>query len=82
MLVSEDNNAEKSLQSLIIINIDLYDFYMHGDIHALEKANKVKKADVWFVLNGRAPSVPDAYSLVTKLTAVSRFFNGSSNYRR
>ena len=31
---------------------DLYDFFMHGDIEALERANGVRKADVWFLLNG------------------------------
>ncbi|KAL6716555.1 hypothetical protein ACLMJK_006122 [Lecanora helva] len=33
------------------LNAYLYDFYMHGDIEALEKANGVRKADVWFLLN-------------------------------
>ncbi len=33
--------------------IDLYDFFMHGDLDALEKANGVKKSDVWFLLNGK-----------------------------
>jgi len=26
---------------------------MHGDLDALEKANGVKKSDVWFLLNGK-----------------------------
>ena len=33
------------------LNAYLYDFYMHGDITALEAANGVRKSDVWFVLN-------------------------------
>ena len=33
------------------LNAYLYDFYRHGDIHALEKANGVRKGDAWFVLN-------------------------------
>ena len=33
------------------LNAYLYDFYMHGDIETLEKANGVKKSDVWFLLN-------------------------------
>ncbi|KAL8725684.1 MAG: hypothetical protein Q9166_007198 [cf. Caloplaca sp. 2 TL-2023] len=33
------------------LNAYLYDFYMHGDINALEKANGVRKSDVWFLLN-------------------------------
>ncbi|KAL8773104.1 MAG: hypothetical protein Q9194_004403 [Teloschistes cf. exilis] len=33
------------------LNAYLYDFYMHGDVDALERANGVRKADVWFLLN-------------------------------
>lgn len=33
------------------LNAYLYDFYMHGDINALETANGVRKSDVWFLLN-------------------------------
>ncbi|KAI4193543.1 MAG: hypothetical protein LQ346_003899 [Caloplaca aetnensis] len=33
------------------INAYLYDFYMHGDVNALEAANGVRKSDVWFLLN-------------------------------
>lgn len=33
------------------LNAYLYDFYMHGDIGALEQANGVRKSDVWFLLN-------------------------------
>ncbi|KAI9790002.1 MAG: hypothetical protein M1816_005616 [Peltula sp. TS41687] len=32
-------------------NAYLYDFYMHGDVTALEKANGIRKSDVWFLLN-------------------------------
>lgn len=44
------------------LNAYLYDFFQHGDITALQKANGIKRGDVWFVLNGesglqiRAPS--------------------------
>ena len=38
-------------ESTTPLNAYLYDFYMHGDITALEAANGVRKADVWFVLN-------------------------------
>ena len=34
------------------LNAYLYDFFMHGDIDALAKANGIKKSDVWFLLNG------------------------------
>lgn len=37
------------------LNAYLYDFFMHGDQDALEKANGVKKSDVWFLLNGKNP---------------------------
>ncbi|KAL8716680.1 MAG: hypothetical protein Q9225_006010 [Loekoesia sp. 1 TL-2023] len=33
------------------LNAYLYDFYMHGDISALERANGIRKSDVWFALN-------------------------------
>ena len=33
--------------------VDLYDFYMHGDVDAIEEANGVRKSDVWFLLNGQ-----------------------------
>ncbi|KAI4203482.1 MAG: hypothetical protein LQ350_001820 [Teloschistes chrysophthalmus] len=33
------------------LNAYLYDFYMHGDVDALERANGVRKSDVWFLLN-------------------------------
>ena len=34
------------------LNAYLYDFYQHEDITALEKANGVRKGEVWFLLNG------------------------------
>ncbi|KAI4131463.1 MAG: hypothetical protein LQ338_001205 [Usnochroma carphineum] len=37
--------------TLTPLNAYLYDFYMHGDITALENANGVRKSDVWFLLN-------------------------------
>lgn len=40
-------NKEKDVP----LNAYLYDFYKHGDIRALAKANMVKAGDVWFVLN-------------------------------
>ena len=36
------------------LNAYLYDFFMHGDLDALERANGVMKSDVWFLLNGRS----------------------------
>ncbi|KAL9635425.1 MAG: hypothetical protein Q9204_002631 [Flavoplaca sp. TL-2023a] len=33
------------------LNAYLYDFFMHGDVEALEAANGVRKSDVWFLLN-------------------------------
>lgn len=36
------------------LNAYLYDFFMHGDLDALEKANGVRKSDVWFLLNGNS----------------------------
>jgi hypothetical protein len=39
-------------ESTIPLNAYLYDFYKHGDVNALERANKIRKSDVWFHLNG------------------------------
>ncbi|KAF1943992.1 P-loop containing nucleoside triphosphate hydrolase protein [Clathrospora elynae] len=33
------------------LNAYLYDFFMHGDVNALITANKIRRGDVWFVLN-------------------------------
>ena len=33
------------------LNAYLYDFFKHGDITALDKANHVRRGDVWFLLN-------------------------------
>ena len=38
-------------ESATPINAYLYDFYMHGDVEALEKANGIRRSDVWFLLN-------------------------------
>lgn len=40
------------VRALLTSFSDLYDFYMHGDLDSLEKANGVRKSDVWFLLNG------------------------------
>lgn len=33
------------------LNAYLYDFFRHGNVHALETANMIRKGDIWFVLN-------------------------------
>jgi ATP-dependent RNA helicase DDX60 len=33
------------------LNAWLLDFYKHGDVHTLEKANGIRRSDVWFLLN-------------------------------
>lgn len=35
----------------IPLNAWLLDFFKHGDINTLEKANGIRKADIWFMLN-------------------------------
>jgi hypothetical protein len=49
----------------------LYDFYKHGDVVTLEKANGIRKGDVWFLLND--------FSLVlaTIVTSFKNFMNVS-----
>ncbi|KAF3481035.1 uncharacterized protein GIQ15_03794 [Arthroderma uncinatum] len=33
------------------LNAYLYDFFRHGNVHALEKDNGIRKGDIWFLLN-------------------------------
>jgi hypothetical protein len=33
------------------LNAWLLDFYKHGDVHTIERANGVRRADIWFELN-------------------------------
>ncbi|KAE8142623.1 hypothetical protein BDV38DRAFT_278141 [Aspergillus pseudotamarii] len=35
----------------ILLNAYLLDFFKHGNVHALEKDNRIRKGDIWFVLN-------------------------------
>lgn len=52
-----------------LLNAYLYDFYKHGDVHALEAANGIRADDVWFLLND--------FSLVvaTIVTALKNYMN-------
>ena len=34
------------------LNAYLYDFFQHGSVEALRKANGIKRGEVWFLLNG------------------------------
>lgn len=38
-------------ESELPLNAYLLDFFKHGDINTIEKANRVRKADIWFLLN-------------------------------
>lgn len=49
------------------LNAYLYDFFMHGDVEALIKANKIRRGDVWFVLNDLS------MTLATITTSLSNF---------
>ncbi|KAE8377830.1 hypothetical protein BDV26DRAFT_203452 [Aspergillus bertholletiae] len=33
------------------LNAYLFDFFKHGNIHALEKDNRIRRGDIWFLLN-------------------------------
>ena len=48
------------------ISLDLYDFFINGDVHALDVANGIRSADVWFLLND--------FSLILK-TIITSFQN-------
>jgi len=49
------------------LNAYLYDFFMHGDITALITANRVRRGEVWFVLNDLS------MILATIITSLSNF---------
>ncbi|KAL6706224.1 hypothetical protein ACN47E_005959 [Coniothyrium glycines] len=53
--------------SSLPLNAYLYDFYMHGDVNALITANKIRRGDVWFVLNDLS------MTLATIVTSLSSF---------
>jgi hypothetical protein len=38
-------------QMSVPLNAWLLDFYKHGDVHTIERANGVRRADIWFELN-------------------------------
>jgi ATP-dependent RNA helicase DDX60 len=38
-------------ESTTPLNAYLYDFYKHGDVRALDEANKIRPSEVWFLLN-------------------------------
>ena len=33
------------------LNAYIYDFYKHGDVTSLQRANRIRRSDVWFKLN-------------------------------
>ncbi|UPX11156.1 RNA helicase [Ascochyta rabiei] len=49
-------------ESTVSLNAYLYDFYKHGDLNALERANKIRRSDIWFLLNGMCLSYIDGFS--------------------
>ncbi|KAF4550357.1 DEAD/DEAH box helicase-like protein 4 [Elsinoe fawcettii] len=55
------------------LNAYLYDFYKHGDVTTLEKANGIRRGDVWFLLND--------FSLVlaTIVTSFKNYMNVSAD---
>ncbi|KAF7507459.1 hypothetical protein GJ744_010390 [Endocarpon pusillum] len=55
------------------LNAYLYDFFRHGDISALQKANGIRRGDIWFWLND--------FSLVlaTIITSLTNFVKPGQN---
>ncbi|PYI11968.1 DEAD/DEAH box helicase [Aspergillus sclerotiicarbonarius CBS 121057] len=55
------------------LNAYLYDFFKHGNVHALEKGNMIRRGDIWFLLND--------FSLVlaTIVTSFENFLKLSPN---
>lgn len=59
-------------ESELPLNAYLYDFFNHGDVTALAKANRIRSGDVWFVLNDFS------MVLATIITSLSNFMNLTS----
>jgi len=55
------------------LNAYLYDFYQHGQVQALATANRIRKGEVWFLLND--------FSLVlaTLVASIENFFKAGDN---
>ena len=55
------------------LNAYLYDFYIHGQVQALQEANRIRRSDVWFLLND--------FSLVlaTIVASLENFFKAGNN---
>lgn len=55
------------------LNAYLYDFYKHGNIHAIEQYNGIRRSEIWFLLND--------FSLVlaTIVTSLENFLKLSPN---
>jgi superfamily II RNA helicase len=54
-------------ESDVPLNAYLYDFYKHGDINALEQANRIRTSDVWFHLNGKTQQCTWMFASLTLL---------------
>jgi len=59
-------------ESTMPLNAYLYDFFNHGSVDALVTANRVRRGDVWFVLNDFS------MVLATIVTSLSNFMHLSS----
>lgn len=59
-------------ESELPLNAYLYDFFNHGDINAIVIANRIRRGDVWFVLNDFS------MVLATIVTSLSNFMQLSA----
>ena len=59
-------------ESEMPLNAYLYDFFNHGDVNAIVTANRIRRGDVWFVLNDFS------MVLATIVTSLSNFMNLSA----
>ncbi|KAF2734355.1 P-loop containing nucleoside triphosphate hydrolase protein [Polyplosphaeria fusca] len=61
-------------ESALPLNAYLYDFFKHGDTTALANANRIRRGDVWFVLNDFSmvlATIVTSFSNFLKLTPTS-----------
>lgn len=60
-------------ENAIPLNAYLYDFFKHGNVSQLETANRIRRGDIWFVLNDFS------LTLATIKTSIEGFLKPGSN---
>ncbi len=73
-LSSSSSSSPLPLPNEPPLNAYLYDFFMHGDVEALQRANGIPRSDVWFLLKDFSLVLA---TIVTSLTNFMKLDNAS-----